>query len=247
VSGGCARAKRATDPELTVVMPAFCEAEHIAAVVDGWCSTLDSQGIDYVLSVHDDGSYDGTLEVLRGQARYQARIEVESHENRGHGPTILDGYRRARGEWIFQVDSDGEIAPDHFRKLWSRREGYDLVVGRRRRSSQRPARRLVTVMSRLTVRILFGGTIRDVNSPYRLMRGSALRRLLPRIPADAFAPNVILSGLAGREGLRVLEEEVPVQARASGRSSLTGWRLWGGAWRSLGDTVRVALSTRRAS
>lgn len=227
-------------PELTVVMPAFGEAGHVGAVLDGWCSTLDSLRIDYVLCAYDDGSPDGTLEVLETRARRHPRIEVEGHENRGHGPTVREGYRRARGEWVFQVDSDGEIAPDHFDALWSKRDGYDLLLGRRRRPSQPLTRRLTSLASRLAVRTLFGKGLHDVNSPYRLMRGSTLRRLLPRVPEGAFAPNVILSGLAVREGLRVLEQDVPVRARASGRSALRGGRLWRGAWRSLGETVRVA-------
>ena len=239
---------RATPPaELTVVIPAFCEAEHIGDVLDTWRSALEALQIDYVLCPYDDGSSDGTLEILQRQARQHPRLEVEGHENRGHGPTILEGYGRARGEWIFQVDSDGEIAPDHFAALWNQREGYDLLLGCRRRSSQPPARRLTSLTSRLVVRLLFGGGIRDVNSPYRLMRGTALRRLLPRIPADAFAPNVILSGLAIREDLRVLEHDVPVRTRASGRSSLSGGLLWRGAWRSLRQTLRVARSTGRGS
>lgn len=228
--------------ELTVVIPTFCEAGHIGEVLDAWHSTLESLHIDYVLCVYDDGSRDETLEILRHQARQRPRIEVEGHENRGHGPTILKGYRRARGEWVFQVDSDGEIAPDHFAALWSRREGYDLLLGRRRRSSQPPTRRLISAVSRFAVSLLFGDGVGDVNSPYRLMRGTSLRRLLPLIPADAFAPNVILSGLARRHGLRVLEHEVPVRPRAGGRSSLSGVRLWRGAWRALGETVRVARS-----
>jgi dolichol-phosphate mannosyltransferase len=231
-------------PELTVVIPAFCEAQHAGEVLDTWCTTLDSLGIDYVLCAYDDGSPDETLEILEGRARRHARVEVEGHENRGHGPTVLEGYRRARGEWVFQVDSDGEIAPDHFGTLWSRREKHDLLLGRRRPSSRPLGRRLTSAVSRLAVRILFGRGIHDVNSPYRLMRGTALGGLLPRVPEDAFAPNVILSGLAIRDGLRIFEHDVPVRPRASGRSSLSGRRLWRGAWRSLGETLKVARSRR---
>lgn len=234
---------RSEAAELTVVIPVFCEAGHVGDVLEGWRTTLDALHVDYVLRVYDDGSSDGTLEILERLAGPDARIEVEAHENRGHGPTILEGYGRARGEWVLQVDSDGEIAPDHFAALWSRREGYDLLLGRRQRSSQPPTRRLTSTVSRLVVRFLFGSGIHDVNSPYRLMRGSALRRLLPRVPADAFAPNVILSGLVIRDGLRVLERDVPVRTRAAGRSSLRGGRLWRGAWRSFGETLRVARSS----
>ena len=55
-------------PELTVVIPAFCEAQHAGEVLDTWCTTLDSLGIDYVLCAYDDGSPDETLEILEGRA-----------------------------------------------------------------------------------------------------------------------------------------------------------------------------------
>ena len=244
--GGPAPASDPDGPELTVVIPVFGEAAHIEDLLGAWSSTLQSLRIDYVLCVHDDGSRDATRAILERLAGADARIEVVSHENRGHGPTILDGYRRARGRWVLQVDGDGEIAPDHFPALWSPRDGYDLLLGSRRRSFQSPARRVLSATAGLAVRALFGRGIGDVNVPYRLMRASALRPLLERIPAGSFAPNLLLSGLAIRRGLRIHSHDVPVRARASGRSSLTGWRLWSGAWRSMVDVLRVALSTRHA-
>jgi glycosyltransferase involved in cell wall biosynthesis len=231
-------------PELTVVVPVYCEAAHIEGELRAWSAALGALGIDYVLSVRDDGSNDGTREIVERLAAANSRIEVESHANRGHGPTVLEGYRRARGAWIFQVDGDGEIASDHFAALWEGREAQDLLIGVRRRRAQPLARRLVTAGAGAAVRLLFGPGIRDVNAPYRLMRASAMRPLFDRVPDDAFAPNVLLSGLALRGGLRVLCVDVPVRARASGRSSLVGARLRRGAWRGAWDVVRVAAATR---
>jgi hypothetical protein len=86
--------------------------------------------------------------------------------------------------------------------------------------------------------------VRDVNSPYRLIRRGRLQELLQRLPGEPFAPNVILSGLAVREGLRIGEFPVPCHGRREGRSSLTPLRILKGSVRSFGETVGAALRRR---
>jgi glycosyltransferase involved in cell wall biosynthesis len=191
--------------------------------------------------VYDDGSTDKTGAVLRDLTVHIPRLVVISQTNRGHGPTILRGYREARGEWVFQTDSDGEIPAAPFRELWARRTAYDLLLGYRSRRRLAPARRIVTYGSRLAVWALFGSAVRDVNSPFRLVRREWLHATLPRMPADAFAPNVILAGLAARGRLRIHEQPVPYRARPTGKGSLVASRLWRGACRSLIETVAVAV------
>jgi hypothetical protein len=42
---------------------------------------------------------------------------------------MVTGYREARGEWLFQTDSDGELPPSKFGVLWNHREEFDFLVG----------------------------------------------------------------------------------------------------------------------
>src|SRR5262245_23786496 len=207
-------------PDLSVVMPVYNEEAGIVGVVEAWSSALDRLGISYELRVYDDGSRDRTGELLDQVARGRASVVALHHENRGHGPTILRGYREARGDWVFQVDGDDEMGPEAFPSVWSRREEADLVLGFRTGRQSPPSRRLVTASSRLAVRALFGAALRDVNTPYRLYHRTALVRLLGVVPLDAFAPNVILAGLAVRGGLRVVEVPVPHRERRTGVSSI---------------------------
>jgi hypothetical protein len=91
------------------------------------------------------------------------------------------------------------------------------------------------------VRLLFGAGVRDVNIPYRLYRREVLAELLPLVPPEAFAPNVILAGLALRRGRRVTEVPVPYRERRTGRSHIVRWRMWRAAAISFAQTVGVAL------
>ena len=85
-------------PALTLVMPVYNEAAAIGGVVRSWAAELDRLGIDYEMRVYDDGSRDQSAAVLEQLSNEVPRLLVTRHSNRGHGPTILRGYREARGE-----------------------------------------------------------------------------------------------------------------------------------------------------
>ncbi len=225
-------------------MPVYNEGAVIAVVVTSWIRELERLGIDYEFLAYDDGSRDETGRILEQLAAQQPGLVATQKANSGHGPTILRGYREARGEWVFQVDSDDEMGPEHFAELWNQREDYDLLIGRRQHRDSPFARRLITAMSRATVWTLYGHTVTDVNAPYRLIRRSSLAAILSMIPADTFAPNLIISGLAARSRLRVRETWVPHRGRRTGTVSIVKWRLWKAAARAFGQTVGIALRAR---
>ncbi len=93
--------------------------------------------------------------------------------------------------------------------------------------------------------LLFGRSVGDVNTPFRLMRNQSLKPLLVHLPSNAFAPNVILSGLAGRAGLRIHEEPVIHQGRVTGVTLLVKWTLVKAALDSFVQTVAVAYKARQ--
>lgn len=231
-------------PELSLVLPVYNEAALVGGVVEAWVRELTCLNVDYELLLYDDGSVDDTPRILDALAARYPSVLVRHHPNRGHGPTILRGYRESLGEWVFQADSDGEIDVSGIRGLWDQRSAHDFMVGRRVDRAAPWTRRLISAVSSLAVRLLFGGGIHDVNSPFRLMRTARLRELLAEVPDDAFAPNVMLSGLAVARGLRVLEHPVRCVPRRSEAGSLGGLKALRMAARSLGQTLKVALASR---
>jgi glycosyltransferase involved in cell wall biosynthesis len=238
-------AAASSEPQLTVVMPVYNEEGAIAGVLAEWAAALEGLGVDFRLAIYDDGSRDGTARILGDLAARDRRLVVTRHANRGHGPTILRGYREASTPWILQVDGDGEMAARHFDLLWSVREGHDFLVGARQDRASTPMRRLVSAGSRASVHALLGRGVRDVNSPYRLMRRERLLPLLVLLPPDPFAPNLLLSGLAARAGLRILERPIPHDGRRAGTGSLNFRRLVLGVTRAFADTVGTAARVRR--
>jgi glycosyltransferase involved in cell wall biosynthesis len=227
-------------PALSIVMPVYNEADALERVVAEWVAMLDAASIDYELRIYDDGSRDGTGEVLRRLAGNNPRIVAATHENRGHGPTLMRGYAEARGEWVFQTDSDGEIEVISFASLWAERDRFDFLVGERVGRLSPAHRKVLTAGSRAVVALFFGRAVADVNSPYRLMRGAWLRGVLPLIPADAAVPNIILTGLAAKSGARIFATPVTHVARRSGKTSLNFRRIARLAVRAVIDTASVA-------
>jgi dolichol-phosphate mannosyltransferase len=234
-----------TSPELSIVMPVYNEAGALESVVAEWVAMLEQESIDYELRIYDDGSRDGTDQLLQRLAAANPRIVAATHTNRGHGPTLMGGYAEARGEWVFQTDSDGEMAAASFPDLWRVRDRYDFLIGERTGRHSPMHRKVLTGGSRAVVALFFGRAVTDVNSPYRLMRGAWLHRVLPRIPAGAAVPNIILTGLAPKTGARIFATPVMHLARRAGATSLNLRRLARLATRAVIDAAKVALRRSR--
>jgi glycosyltransferase involved in cell wall biosynthesis len=228
-------------PDLTLVTPAHNEAGTIAETVRAWTAELKRLGIAFEWLIFDDGSRDETGAILEALARELLELHVIRQTNKGHGPTVLAGYRQARGRWTFQIDGDDEIGPAPFASFWQARDRFDLIVGRRRGRALSPGRRALTTASRTGVRLLFGGSLHDPNAPFRLMRTDAVAPLVAALADTTFAPNVILSGLAARRGLRVGEIEVVSRPQPARRAA--GWNVLGTAWK----VFLQALAARRKS
>ncbi len=231
--------------DLILVMPVYNEADCIAGVVEKWRDTFDELNINAELLVLNDGSKDDTARVLE-QFADDPRVTVVNKANSGHGPTILMGYREAvaRADWVFQVDSDDEMQPDAFAAFWEQRERYDAIFGVRWHREQDAGRQVLSAGSRVVVRLLFGRGVRDVNVPYRLMRANKLAPIVAAIPDDTFAPNLLISGVFGRNTRRVTNRNVPHENRKTGVVSLHSSKLWKIALRSGRQTAAFMLRTR---
>jgi dolichol-phosphate mannosyltransferase len=224
--------------DLALVMPVYNEQDCIVEVVQSWKTVLSRLDARYQLMVLNDGSRDRTAEKLASFSGDQ-RVLVIDKPNSGHGPTILQGYRLAveRADWVFQCDSDNEMPAESFPVLWEKRADYDALFGMRAGRMQPLPRRLISAGSRLTVSLLFGRGVPDVNTPYRLMRSSLLKPIIRQIPEDTFAPNVIISGAVVRAGARIFNCPVPHEGRRTGSVSIVKWKLWKAAIKSFRQTL----------
>lgn len=231
--------------DLAVVMPVYNEEECIVAVVQSWLGELAKLGTNYIFYVINDGSRDSTKERLEFFAGSE-RVIVVNKQNSGHGPTILEGYHLAveKASWVFQTDSDNEMEAVHFRRLWDSRDEFDALFGYRSGRLQGIGRWMISSVSRMATYLLFGQGVRDVNTPYRLLRSEYLGPIIENMPGDTFAPNVIISGCFSRAKLRICNLPIPHQGRKTGSVSIVKWRLLRVAIKAFFQTVRFAFSKK---
>jgi glycosyltransferase involved in cell wall biosynthesis len=232
--------------DLALVMPVYNEEACIEEVVSAWYRELCGLDINFVMIVLNDGSRDQTGDKLAALAE-SSRIKVINKKNTGHGPTILQGYHMGvdLAEWVFQTDSDDEMNPGYFKELWSRRQENDALFGFRQGRDQSISRSLISFISRLTVGTVFVKGVRDVNTPYRLMRAALLKNILGRIPDDTYAPNIIISGEIALSGARIYNHPVPHEGRKTGSCSIVKLKLWKAVIKSFFQTFSYRFSTIR--
>jgi glycosyltransferase involved in cell wall biosynthesis len=231
--------------DLVVVMPVYNEQDSIGNVLNAWSAALDAIGLHWEIHVYNDGSKDDTGERLENLRIALPGVVVHSKRNSGHGSTIRQGYleNMDRAEWLFQVDSDDEMGPDWFYKLWNIRHDHDFITGRRYERKSSLARKVVSLAARLAVNAVYGPCVYDVNCPYRLMRVDAFRECYLAIPPATFAPNVLIAGYCAFHGIKTVEIHVPHRSRYSGTVSIRKWKLVKESVRSMFQTLRWRHTT----
>jgi dolichol-phosphate mannosyltransferase len=120
---------KATPPDVSVVVPVFNEQENLPELYRRLRTVLDNLGLLYELVLVDDGSRDGSLELMKNLATSDGRVlVVELARNFGHQVAISAGLDHARGKGVIIMDADlqdpPEVLPEFIAK-WS--EGHDVV------------------------------------------------------------------------------------------------------------------------
>jgi len=212
---------------VSIVMPAWNEAEIIEPCVREWYNEVVSKIPGAELIVVDDCSTDATGDIVKRLGAELPGVRcVRPMRNGGHGKALRTGFAEAAKAYIFQTDSDRQHLPRDFWKLWSQREEADFVFGIRKQRADGVVRVVITRSMRLLNLAIWGVWVKDANCPFKLMRRDALRTVLAQIPRDCFIPMVLVSVLSRRMQFRVREVDVEHLPRKGGTASLKGLGKW---------------------
>lgn len=186
---------------LWVIMPVYNEEEAVAAVIEEWQQCLSSNLDDYTFCIINDGSKDNTLSILRDCEQKYKQIHIIDKPNSGHGQTCIMGYKYALShgaEWVFQIDSDGQCAPEYFPKFIELSKKHKAIYGYRKTRDDGMKRSLI---SRFVTLFTYGATgewVRDANVPYRLIHKSILEKITDKVPETFHLANILVSVLTNK-------------------------------------------------
>lgn len=226
--------------KLFIVIPAYNERDNIRQVIRQWYPAVEMAGAESRLVIINDGSRDDTYEIIQECAKDMPQLIPLTKPNGGHGAAVLYGYHYAlceenEADFIFQTDSDGQTDPDEFQAFWDIRNDYDMVIGHRKDRQDGISRVLVTKILKLTIRICFGVTITDANTPFRLMKAPTLKENIRLVPENFNLSNVIISVIYAKKKLRVKYIPITFKPRQGGVNSINLRRIFGIGVQALKD------------
>lgn len=183
---------------VSVIIPAYNEEEAIGEVVDQVLETMRSTAYEWELIVVNDGSTDGTREIVEGYAERGVKL-INHPYSLGGGTARTTGIRRAAGDIVVVTDGDGTYPVADIPRLLERMGDFDMVVGARVREAgtMKALRVPAKFVIRKLAEFMTGCAIPDLNSGLRAIRKEVFFKfesMLP--PGHSWVSTITLSMLA---------------------------------------------------
>jgi undecaprenyl-phosphate 4-deoxy-4-formamido-L-arabinose transferase len=209
--------ERQRDPDVSVVVTLFNEADSVPELVRRTVGALDGNGHAFELLLVDDGSSDATWEQVERAHAADGRVRgVRLRRNFGQHPAMHAGLSRARGEVLVTMDGDLQNSPEDIPKLVAAvRNGADVASGRRAARRDSWGRTLPSRVINGMLRRFTGARISDFGCAFNAYRRAALEPMLGAIGRQKFTKALVLSGGATVEEVDVRHD--PRRSRGSSR------------------------------
>ncbi|MBP6838053.1 MAG: glycosyltransferase family 2 protein [Kofleriaceae bacterium] len=214
---------------LSILIPAYGEEATIGEVMRRVAAIdTESVGFDKEIIVCDDGSKDRTYAIAAEIAATDPRIRVVRHEvNRGKGAAIRTALAAATGDYALIQDADLEYeVTDYPAMLEAVKSGADVVYGSRFLANPRPtgmktANFIANRMLSVTANLLYGMSITDEATCFKLFRTDLLRALDLQCTGFEFCPEV--TAKLGRRNIKIVEVPIAYSARAIAEGKKVRW------------------------
>jgi undecaprenyl-phosphate 4-deoxy-4-formamido-L-arabinose transferase len=206
-------------PELSIVVTLLNEERTVEELYARTVAAVNGRPFEVVFV--DDGSTDGTYDVLRRLHDRDPRVRaVRFSRNFGQHPAMHAGFVRARGDILVTMDGDLQNQPEDIPKLVAAVEGgADVASGRRATRRDSWGRTLPSRLINGMLRRFTGVAISDFGCAFNAYRRSAVEPMLGSIGRQKFTKALVVSG-----GASVVEVDVAHKPRA-GRSRYSPLRL----------------------
>ncbi|MDE2901642.1 MAG: glycosyltransferase family 2 protein [Chloroflexota bacterium] len=160
---------------ISVFFPCHNEEENVAQVIGDAVEHLPTVADDFEIIIVDDGSTDDTAARAGAIAERDSRVRVVSHPtNFGYGRALRTGFESAEGDLIFCADGDGQFSLADLPAVVHALDDHGFVLGYRINRADPFYRRLNAWLWGLSVRVLLGFRVRDLDCGFKLYRREAV-------------------------------------------------------------------------
>ncbi len=201
---------------LSIVIPLYNEEENVELLYEQLKETLEAIGQEYEIIIVDDGSTDGSFDILKRLHEGNGRLKViRFRRNFGQTAAFAAGFDRSRGEVVITMDADLQNDPADIPLLLEKiEEGYDVVSGwRLHRQDPFVTRRLPSMMANWLISQVTGVQLHDYGCSLKAYRREVVKNVQLYGELHRFIP-----AIANWMGVSVAEVPVRHYARRFGKS-----------------------------
>jgi dolichol-phosphate mannosyltransferase len=223
-----------------VIVPTYNERENIARIID----SVLSQDSRIEMLIVDDGSPDGTGQIVTDIARRNPRVHLLEREKKmGLGTAYLAGFRWAIDrayDFVFEMDADFSHDPSHLPQFLSAIQSADLVLGSRYRNGKVTVvnwpigRLLLSYFANVYARAVTGLPVWDGTGGFKCFRRKVLETIdLNAVRSNGYAFQIEMSFRAWKAGFHLVEIPIVFVDRTEGESKMSKaivreaiWMVW---------------------
>lgn len=185
--------------ELSIIVPVYNEKICVLNVVDRINQSMENKNIDYEIIIVNDGSTDGTAEVLNSITRQKIRV-IHHPYNRGYGSALKTGILKCYSEIVCIIDADDTYPEKMIPVLYKDMDKYDMVIGSRTGASVSIPnfRKFAKWFIGKLANYLAGTSIPDLNSGLRIFKKNLALAYFNILPSGfSFTTTITLAAFSG--------------------------------------------------
>jgi glycosyltransferase involved in cell wall biosynthesis len=200
---------------ISVLLPVYNEAKIISNILTAYYNEI-CRKMSGVLVVAEDGSTDGTKEIL---ASLQDELPIVLHSGprrKGYAKAAIDALKSCNSDWVFFSDSDGQYSPADFWKLWKQRDNFDMIIGRKVHRGERAHRIILSKGFHKIVNGMFGLNLHDADCGFRLIHKNVIRSVIRKVRFLDYSFWAEFTIRASLDGFRIREVPISHGSRTNG-------------------------------
>jgi len=229
--------------DLNIILPVHNEVNSIGKVLKEWKDEVDKLKISYEFIICEDGSTDGTKEILKKlQDNFPMRLSQKDAQ-RGYGKAVIDGIEMANSHFILCIDSDGQCNPKDFNEFWRNKDTTDILIGWRTNRQDSFLRKLYSGSFKKVFNMLFSSSLHDPSAPFVLFRKQKIINNLNYLfyLQEGFWWGFV--GMCCKKKLRISEIPINHRLRSDGGTRVFIFsRIFSIALRNLAGLVKLKLA-----